>query len=61
MLNIKCIVAALLAFLLAPILDINDVTQVPIFSPYNIGSADDKGINPSDASASNIPIDALEL
>ena len=45
-LNIKCIIAALLAFLFAPILDINDVTQVPIFCPYNIGNADESGTNP---------------
>ena len=32
-LNNKCIIAALLAFLLAPILDNNEVTQVPMLSP----------------------------
>ena len=42
----KCIVAALFAFLLAPILDISDVVQLPILSPYKIGSAPDNGINP---------------
>ena len=30
-LKVKCIIAALLAFLLAPILEINEVTHVPIF------------------------------
>ena len=32
-LNVICIMAALLAFILAPILDNKDVTQVPIFWP----------------------------
>ena len=45
-LNVKCIIAALLAFLLAPILEINEVTHVPIFSPYSIGKAAVIGINP---------------
>ena len=45
-LNVKCIIAALLAFLLAPILEINEVTHVPIFSPYSIGNAAVIGINP---------------
>ena len=45
-LKVKCIIAALLAFLLAPILEINEVTHVPIFSPYSIGKAAVIGINP---------------
>jgi len=60
-LNIKCIIAALLAFLFAPILDINEVTQVPIFCPYNIGKAEASGTNPWDAKTTNIPIAADEL
>ena len=60
-LNIKCIIAALLAFLFAAILDINDVTQVPIFCPYNIGNADESGTNPWDAKTTSIPIAADEL
>ena len=35
----RCIIAALLAFLLAPIVDSNDVTHVPILSPYRTGRA----------------------
>ena len=60
-LKVKCIIAALLAFLLAPILEINEVTHVPIFSPYSIGKAAVIGINPWEARAINIPIEALEL
>ena len=50
-----------MAFLDAPILDNNEVTQVPILSPYNIGRAELSGIKPCDARAINIPIDADEL
>ena len=42
----RCIVAALLAFLFAPILDIREVVQLPILSPYKIGNAADNGIKP---------------
>ena len=59
--KVKCIVAARFAFLDAPILDINEVTQVPMLSPYNIGNAELNGINPSEANAINIPIEADEL
>ena len=59
--KVKCIVAARLAFLDAPILDINEVTQVPMLSPYSIGSAALSGINPCEASAISIPIEADEL
>ena len=60
-LKVKCIIAALLAFLLAPILEINEVTHVPIYSPNSIGKAAVIGINPWEARAINIPIEALEL
>ena len=58
-LNIKCINAALFALILAPILDNKDVTQVPIFWPYNIGKAIESGINPCYSKTTSIPIDAL--
>ena len=60
-LNIKCIIAALLAFLFVPILDNKDVVQLPILSPYKIGNAPCNGIRPCEANAISIPIDALEL
>ena len=57
----RCIIAALLAFLLAPIVDSNDVTHVPILSPYKTGRAAVIGNSPCEARTIRIPIEALEL
>ena len=60
-LNHKCIKAARLAVLLAPILERIAVTHVPIFCPNIIGNATSTPIVPVAANAKSIPIEALLL
>lgn len=60
-LKYRCIIAALLAFFVAPIDEIMLVTQVPILCPMMIGIATANGTAPDRHKACSIPIDADEL
>ncbi len=60
-LNIRWTIAARLAVLLAPTLDIMAVTHVPMFVPNSTGKAALIGNIPALANAIKIPVVALEL
>ena len=49
------------ALLLAPMLEIREVTQVPIFWPMTMGAAMAKVMEPVRDSACKMPTDAAEL